>query len=243
MLYLHELYCLPFNPTFSSSLATLKSSNSVKKLIKLPEKSEKDFEPTKKPIDTAKKREDRRRLLGRETKAKRTNIPCDICKQRYPMLVNATDIYKTFICSRCKKNGKCNMAIPDNIMPDHMDAKADPRRKCRDDERKRVPHQPRKLLTPDTVRKQRAHKFQCNQCPKKYALARHLALHVTNAHGDSLDDFCPICNQDIETNEKLKEHLLEHSGLHQCDECLLTFKNRKTLVAHSIKHHAGSTTS
>ncbi|KAJ8705472.1 hypothetical protein PYW08_012518 [Mythimna loreyi] len=240
------------NSDLSSSLATLKSSNRVKKQVKLPEKPDKD-ELAKKPIDPAKRREDRRRVLGGDAKAKRTNIPCDICKQRYPMLVNALDSYKNFVCSRCKKNGelkgsvcrKCNISMPDSVMTEHIDlhAKADARRNFKNEERKRVPHQPRKLLIPDAVRKPRSHKFQCNQCPKKYALARHLALHVTSAHGDSLDDFCPICNQDIETNEKLKDHLIEHSGVHLCDECHLTFKNRKTLVAHNIKHHTGSTTS
>ena len=64
------------------------------------------------------------------------------------MLMNARDTYKTFVCSRCKKNGdvkgsatfgKCNVGTSSNLLADHLDfhVKTDLRTKFKDPERKR----------------------------------------------------------------------------------------------------------
>ncbi|KAH9630556.1 hypothetical protein HF086_016060 [Spodoptera exigua] len=99
--------------------------------------------------------------------------------------------------------------------------------------------------------KQRPQKFQCTRCPKKYAMAKNLVLHVRNAHGDSLDTLGPgnknsllssVCGQNMVTRDKL-ESPLTHGSPHQCNECLLIFKNRRALVAHSTSHHLKSTSS
>ncbi|XP_026744173.1 zinc finger protein 569-like [Trichoplusia ni] len=224
----------------SSSATTLKSEFCMQPDIKLSPKQEKDI--NKKPFDSAKRREARKRFGANEAKSKRINIPCEVCRQRYPMLV-PNDGYKTFICSRCKKNGelkgsvcrKCNIVMPASMMKEHLElhAKADLRAKSRS-------RQPKKSPVPFAntfIKPHRPQKFQCSRCPKKYAVARNLAIHVRNAHGDSIDNLCSVCGQYLESRERLEEHLAEHSGLHQCDECLLIFKNKRSLVSHSLTHH------
>ena len=76
-------YVLFYFPSSVSSLLTLKSSSKDKDPKKFALKPEKDALPVK-PIDQIKRKDDRKRLLlGGELKAKRINIPCDVCKQRY----------------------------------------------------------------------------------------------------------------------------------------------------------------
>ncbi|PZC70345.1 hypothetical protein B5X24_HaOG203150 [Helicoverpa armigera] len=172
--------------------------------------------PSKKPFDLAKRREARKRIQVNDAKAKRINIHCEVCKQRYPMLV-ANDGNKSFICSRCKKNGelkgavcrKCNIVMPNSMMKDHLDlhAKADMRGKFRTQQPKKT-----HLTLVNSVTKQKSQRYQCTRCPKKYALARNLALHVRNSHGDSVDDMCSGCGEDLSQTEQ-SQH-----PLHQCSE-------------------------
>ncbi|KAF9414598.1 hypothetical protein HW555_007527 [Spodoptera exigua] len=242
----------------SSSATTLKSiSNCTKTVAKTSVKQEKDQQQQIKPkCDVSKRREVKKRLFANDVKTKRINIPCDVCKQRYPMLMSS-DATKSFVCSRCKKNGetkggalcrRCNIMMPSNMLKEHLDlhAKAELRGKVRLQQAKKST-----VSSVNSSTKQRPQKFQCTRCPKKYAMAKNLVLHVRNAHGDSLDTLGPgnknsllssVCGQNMVTRDKL-ESPLTHSSPHQCNECLLIFKNRRALVAHSTSHHLKSTSS
>ncbi|CAH0698577.1 unnamed protein product [Spodoptera exigua] len=243
----------------SSSATTLKSiSNCTKTVAKSTVKQEKDQQQQqiKPKCDVSKRREVKKRLFANDVKTKRINIPCDVCKQRYPMLMSS-DATKSFVCSRCKKNGetkggalcrRCNIMMPSNMLKEHLDlhAKAELRGKVRLQQAKKST-----VSSVNSSTKQRPQKFQCTRCPKKYAMAKNLVLHVRNAHGDSLDTLGPgnktsllssVCGQNMVTRDKL-ESPLTHSSPHQCNECLLIFKNRRALVAHSTSHHLKSTSS
>nr|XP_049703833.1 uncharacterized protein LOC110383656 isoform X1 [Helicoverpa armigera]XP_049703834.1 uncharacterized protein LOC110383656 isoform X2 [Helicoverpa armigera]XP_049703835.1 uncharacterized protein LOC110383656 isoform X3 [Helicoverpa armigera]XP_049703836.1 uncharacterized protein LOC110383656 isoform X4 [Helicoverpa armigera] len=203
------------NSDVSSNSTTLKSNSCINNDSKASPKPEKEV-PSKKPFDLAKRREARKRIQVNDAKAKRINIHCEVCKQRYPMLV-ANDGNKSFICSRCKKNGelkgavcrKCNIVMPNSMMKDHLDlhAKADMRGKFRTQQPKKT-----HLTLVNSVTKQKSQRYQCTRCPKKYALARNLALHVRNSHGDSVDDMCSGCGEDLSQTEQ-SQH-----PLHQCSE-------------------------
>ncbi|CAH0599381.1 unnamed protein product [Chrysodeixis includens] len=224
----------------SSSLTTLKSEFCMQPDTQLSPKQEKEM--NKKPPDTGKKREAKKRFTGNEAKSKRINIPCEVCRQRYPMLVS-NDGYKTFICSRCKKNGelkgsvcrKCNIVMPSNMMKEHLElhVKAEQRAKSRSLQAKKNPV----TIVNSYTKPLRPQKFQCSRCPKKYAIARNLAIHVRNAHGDSIDNLCSVCGQYLDSCSQLEAHLASHSGVQQCDECLLIFKNKRSLASHSLTHH------
>uniref|UniRef100_A0A2H1VG56 SFRICE_004684 n=1 Tax=Spodoptera frugiperda TaxID=7108 RepID=A0A2H1VG56_SPOFR len=234
-------------PSDVSSSVTLKSASNCIRNDARSLKQEKD-QQTKPKSDAAKRREARKRFFANAVKTKRINVQCDVCKQRYPMLITS-DETKTFVCSRCKKNSeikggsvcrKCNIMMPSSMLKEHLDlhAKAELRGKARLQQAKKST-----LLSVNSVTKQRPQKFQCTRCPKKYAVARNLVLHVRDAHGDSLDTLCSVCGQNMITREKLECHLATHGSPHRCGECLLIFKNRQALVAHSTSHHLKSTSS
>ncbi|XP_022818806.1 PR domain zinc finger protein 5-like [Spodoptera litura] len=230
-------------PSDVSSSTTLKSISTKYEATSIKQEKEQKLKPK---CEVAKRRDARKRFFANGVKAKRINIPCDVCKQRYPMLISS-DERKTFVCSRCKKNDeikggalcrKCNIMMPSNMLKEHLDlhAKAQLRGKARLQQAKKST-----LLSVNSTTKQRAQKFQCTRCPKKYAMARNLVLHVRIAHGDSLDTLCSVCGQNMITREKLESHLATHGSPHQCYECLLIFKNKQALVAHSTSHHIKST--
>ncbi|XP_075989411.1 uncharacterized protein LOC142985249 isoform X2 [Anticarsia gemmatalis] len=94
----------------------------------------------KSPLDVARRPAAKRKWTNGDMKSKRIIVQCEICRQRYPMMVS-DDKQKTYTCSRCRKTlgshstvcKRCNIAMPSALMKDHQDLhfKANLRRKTR----------------------------------------------------------------------------------------------------------------
>lgn len=89
-------------------------------------------------------------------------------------------------------------------------------------------------------------KYSCNSCSKRYFRARHLQIHLKNAHLPSKKLECPICHKVFKAVNNLKQHLHLHSDErpYVCDYegCDKSFKQKPGLQQHiRFMHNSNDT--
>ncbi|XP_022126219.2 zinc finger protein 432 [Pieris rapae] len=180
--------------------------------------------------------------LNTNVQLKRTNVACSMCKQRYPMLL-PTKTSKIFVCSRCKKKSaprnticrKCNIILPANKLREHLEnhTRNEMKRKSRLSLGSRNLNQGR-----TESHFPQLHQHYCAECPKKYALAQHLATHIQREHKKQPEYLCAVCGKDLKSREMLDRHMRTHTGqpIYQCDVCLRYFKGKQSFQTHYLSH-------
>ncbi|KAB0804812.1 hypothetical protein PPYR_01782 [Photinus pyralis] len=81
-------------------------------------------------------------------------------------------------------------------------------------------------------------KFKCPECPKEYAVKRHLILHQSGHKRNN----CPHCNTTLTKRNELIDHLLIRHNVQlkrahfNCDYCQKSFIKRRSLYSHLRSH-------
>ena len=83
----------------------------------------------------------------------------------------------------------------------------------------------------------RAYKFICEICQKKYRFQSNYDYHMTE-HTGSKPFVCSVCSRQFRTKHVLDRHMATHSEDRPfaCDKCPKSFKLKKYLDAHLLTH-------
>jgi len=78
---------------------------------------------------------------------------------------------------------------------------------------------------------------KCADCDLEFAQKDKLVSHVKSAHGDGF--VCPECSKPYSSKKCMDDHISEiHEGVrHNCDYCISSFSQMRTLKAHLAKAH------
>lgn len=82
--------------------------------------------------------------------------------------------------------------------------------------------------------------FTCYRCQQEFPDAEILVQHMSEQH-ETVDDLsCMLCNEQFETAEENRMHLMQHSEGDQfaCEFCDLIFLDEEKLINHSQDEHA-----
>ncbi|CAB3224461.1 unnamed protein product [Arctia plantaginis] len=175
-----------------------------------------------KKVDTQRKRTLKKMVGRQDIINKRTIVNCEICNQKYPMMV-PNGVCKAFTCSRCNKNRdsknavckKCNIVMPKNMFKDHMEmhVKADVRATSRLMQHKKLLHSSRTKIV--MVPKPRN---QCTKDSKKYYSVGRQAEHVKDMKEVFDDNEKYTSNYDEDLNSKQHEESQMYPASHHCRE-------------------------
>lgn len=94
--------------------------------------------------------------------------------------------------------------------------------------------------------------YRCPQCDFGSSFQRDIYHHFSEKHSDQMAVLCPICLKGFsvmdpksldselskEISELVHDHVSSHYVLHNnCDNCCLTFTEKKKLYRHKLRHH------
>ncbi|XP_052745800.1 uncharacterized protein LOC112050807 [Bicyclus anynana] len=169
--------------------------------------------------------ERKKSIFNTNVKVRRTNLPCGVCQQKYPMLV-PFDGCETFVCSRCKKKGhtyancaRVGTRVRSNLYGNHLQlqAKTDLRGKTKYVKLLTIRSHSR-LLSVQTLPSQSvkmSHNAndlrQRHLCSKEYSVAQNLVQHVRNLHRNMDSTSCTVCHKKMHTN-MLDKHMRVHTN-------------------------------
>ncbi|KAI8434425.1 hypothetical protein MSG28_012460 [Choristoneura fumiferana] len=145
--------------------------------------------------------------------AKKINVTCNTCKQRYPKLSLGAGSVEDFTCSRCKyrpvKRKPESLAPSTRVNNEKGDFRKKP--KLLKDTPKTLTAKPPKKCASVIKYHCEPRKYECSQCAQKFLFAQRLAEHVKSVHRDTLDNTCLVCARVFKTQSILEKHLKIHT--------------------------------
>ncbi|XP_013184297.1 zinc finger protein 841-like isoform X2 [Amyelois transitella] len=82
--------------------------------------------------------------------------------------------------------------------------------------------------------------IKCLHCPKTFVFRSMMMTHLRDAHLKVRNHICSICGWKAFNNNRLKNHMLKHSGEKnfKCEVCGKAFTTKKIMKAHFMRLHS-----